>query len=164
MLTPDQQAALTKIADASVAAERATGCPAELSAAQAIFESGWLSRCPGNNCFGIKSDAHGCGVQYFLSHEFIGGAWVEEPEAFEKYASLADCFSDHARLITEGAPYAQAWSKYQADHDLDALIQGICPIYAKDPSYTAKIRQEAHGSTVSLAVQLARRRANDIAQ
>jgi flagellum-specific peptidoglycan hydrolase FlgJ len=63
MLTPQQEAALSQIVAAAVASERATGLPAELSAAQCIFESGWLSRMPGNNCFGIKPDDHGAGVQ-----------------------------------------------------------------------------------------------------
>ena len=161
MPTPEQKLALCQIAEASVAAERATGLPAELSAAQCIFESAWLTRCPGNNCFGIKPDDHGAGVQYFVSREFIDGSWVTKTEAFEKYDSLADCFTDHARLITEGEPYAAIWQRYWADHDLDSFILALGRIYGTDPSYGAKILAEAHSPDLLAAVQLARSAAID---
>src|SRR5579864_5720880 len=89
MLTEQQDLALARIAAAAVASERETGLPAEISAAQCIFESAWLARCPGNNCFGIMPDHHGAGTQYFLSHEYLNGSWIEKQEAFEKYDALA---------------------------------------------------------------------------
>jgi flagellum-specific peptidoglycan hydrolase FlgJ len=52
-MRPDQLAALHRIAEAAVAAERETGCPAEISAARGVVESDWLRAAPGNNCFGI---------------------------------------------------------------------------------------------------------------
>lgn len=155
MLTPEQQDAVTKIAQAAVVSERATGCPAELTAAQCIFESAYLSRCPGNNCFGIKADAHGSGVQYALTREFIEGTWRVMRLAFETYVSLADCFSDHARLI-QGGVYAAAWQTYQKDHDLDKYIAGVSAHYATDPAYAAKMKAEANSSTIQVAVQAAR--------
>ena len=69
MLTPAQKSALQQIAAASVVAEKKTGCPAELSAAQAILESGLLQRAPGNNCFGIKANSRAAGQQYVFTHE-----------------------------------------------------------------------------------------------
>jgi flagellum-specific peptidoglycan hydrolase FlgJ len=157
MLTEDQAAALSLIAAAAVAGEKATGLPAELSAAQCIFESGWLARSPGNNCFGIKADGHGAGTQYVVSREFLDGAWVTETEAFEKYASLAACFADHARLITTLAAYAPGWEKYQQDHDVDRLILAIGPIYATDPGYAEEILEEAHAADVTAAIAEARK-------
>jgi flagellum-specific peptidoglycan hydrolase FlgJ len=155
-MTPQQQQAnLLLIAEASVASERATGCPAELSAAQCIFESGWLAKCPGNNCFGIKVDARGSGVQYVLTSEFINGEWEHMPLAFETYNSLADCFSDHARLIEQGV-YAAAWAAYQQTRDLDAYIAGVAAHYATDPTYRVKITAEAHSIAVEAAVRNAR--------
>lgn len=155
MLTPEQQAAAVKIAAAAVASERSTGCPAELSAAQCIFESAYLRRMPGNNCFGIKPDAHGSGTKYTLTSEFISGEWIHKVLEFEAYATLADCFADHARLIQQGI-YAEAWRRYQADHDLDRYIVGVALHYASDPDYRIKISTEAHSSTVQMAVQAAR--------
>jgi flagellum-specific peptidoglycan hydrolase FlgJ len=154
-LSPEQQDALKEIAQAAVLSEKETGCPAEMSAAQCIFESDWLTRAPGNNCFGIKSDAHGSGTQYILTHEYLNGQWEEMPLAFETYATLADCFSDHARLIQSGV-YAPAWGRYQQNHDLNAYILAVSAHYATDPDYAQKITQEANSSTVQMAVQAAR--------
>lgn len=158
-MTPQQQDALRQIAGAAIASERATGLPAEVSAAQCIFESGWLTRCPANNCFGIKADAHGSGVHYCLTKEFIDGTWKTESLAFEKYDSLADCFVDHARLITTLPAYAPTWQQYQRDYNIDTFILALGRIYGTDPAYGAKILAEAHSSSVTVAVQSARQEA-----
>ena len=152
-MTPDQAQSLLTIADAAVAAERATGCPAELSAAQCIIESAWLTRSPGNNCFGIKATDDNC--TYCLTKEFIDGTWTSPTLAFEAYPTLADCFSAHARLL-QGGVYAAVWSRYKADHDLDSYIQGIAVHYATAPDYAAQIIQLAHGPHVTADVVAAR--------
>lgn len=155
MLTPVQQSAVTRIAAAALASQEATGCPAALAAAQCIFESAYLAASPGNNCFGIKVDAHGSGTQYVLTREFLNGEWEKLPLAFESYASLADCFADHARLIQSGV-YAPAWQKYAAsarsDADLDEYIAGVATHYATDPGYRTIITSEAHSATVQNAL------------
>ena len=162
-LTPAQQDALTKIAAASVECERKTGCPAELTAAQAILESGWLTSAPGNNAFGIKSNSSGAqGKQYCLTSEFIDGTWKKEPLAFATYATLADGFADHARLLQCGV-YEGAWRQYQKDHNLDAFIKGIAAHYATDPGYAGKVSQIAHMSSVQIAVQMHRARMSEAA-
>lgn len=155
-LTPGQLDALVDIARASVVAERVTGCPAELSTAQCILESDWLRRSPGNNCFGIKStDGNG---QYLLTKEYINGSWKREIDAFRTYDSLADCFIDHARLLTEGKPYADAWEHYRDDpaHDLDSLIGAVARVYATDKDYTEKIMTLSRGPHVTASIAGAR--------
>jgi flagellum-specific peptidoglycan hydrolase FlgJ len=181
MLTPQQQEAVRRIAAAAVACEVAIGCPAELTAAQCIFESGYLSHAPGNNAFGIKAHA-GVDEQYLSTAEWLTESELEQflrghlkrraelrqpvqqvgnrklydcLDAFAAYSTLADCFSDHARLIQCGA-YSQAWAAYQADHDLDRYIAGVAAHYATDPEYARRISSEAHSSTVQLAVQAVR--------
>src|SRR5579859_2821919 len=139
MLSPEQNAAEVLIASAAIAAEAKLGIPPELSFAaftvsQCNFESGYLKRAPKNNCFGIKPDHHGAGVQYFISHEYLNGKWEEKPEQFEAYDSLADCFADHCRLIQQG-PYAQAWADFQGSEDLDSFIIEVSHIYATSPIY-----------------------------
>jgi flagellum-specific peptidoglycan hydrolase FlgJ len=155
MLTPSQQTAVDQIAEASIACQVYTGCPAPLSAAQAIFESKYLERAPKNNCFGIKVDQHGSGEQYTLTHEFLNGKWEHMPLAFETYASLADCFSDHARLIQSGV-YEAAWDDYRGSPresaDLDRYIAAVSKHYATDPGYCASITAEAHSATVQNAI------------
>lgn len=158
MLTAKQQEALRQIAQASVQAERETGCPAELSAAQAILESAWLTRCPGNNCFGIKDTDRYPSCVYCYTKEFLDGQWQTCQAAFEAYPTLGDCFVDHARLIQRG-PYAAAWQQYQADRDLDRLIAGIARSYATDPAYAANVQRLARGPNVAAAIVTARERA-----
>lgn len=157
MPSPEQLAILNQqIAPAAVECERSTGLPAELTTAQCIFESGWLAHCPGNNCFGIKADAHGSGVDYVQTREWKTGAYITEPLAFETYASLTDCFVDHARLITEGTPYHAAWSQYAVDHNRGRLMLAIGPIYATAPGYGQQISAEAQTWYVTAALQDAR--------
>ena len=156
MLTAIQTAALKSIAEASVESEKLTQLPAELSVAQCIFESAWLTRCPGNNCFGIKADQHGSGIQYVMTEEYINGMWKKMSLAFEKYDSLADCFDDHARLIIEEPVYKSAWTQYQQDHNLDAFIKGVAVHYATAPTYYTAIDQMAHTSYVTQAIATAR--------
>lgn len=157
MLTAEQQEALGEIAQASVEAENITGCPAELSAAQCILESGWLKHCPGNNCFGIKKTDDS--AVYAVTHEFLSGRWIEIKSAFEAYPSLMMCFTAHARLI-QGGRYSDAWRAYEEDphHDLDRLIRGISSIYATDPEYVLKILRLAHDPHVTAAIQCWRNR------
>jgi flagellum-specific peptidoglycan hydrolase FlgJ len=158
-MTPEQSVALRRIAEAAVAAERETGCPAEISAAQCILESAWLQVAPGNNCFGIKARASG-DCQYRLTKEYVNGEWKSQKLAFATYPTLAACFSAHARLLQSG-PYAPAWRRYQADHDLDAYIRGIAEHYATDPGYEQKVPQLAHGPHLTAMVAEARQKAVD---
>jgi flagellum-specific peptidoglycan hydrolase FlgJ len=153
VLTQEQQQALTQIASAAVNAERATGIPAELSAAQCILESAWLTRAPGNNCFGIKATDHN--GAYAITKEYLNGQWVTQRLAFKLYPSLADCFLDHAQLIQEG-PYLPVWQQYGQDHDIDGLIAGIARHYATDPGYAAEVTTLAHGPNVETAIVAAR--------
>ncbi len=158
-MTPDQFVVLRRIAQAAVAAERETGCPAEISAAQCIVESAWLKVAPGNNAFGIKArSADDC--QYCLTKEYVNGEWKSQKLAFAVYPDLAACFAAHGRLLQFG-PYASAWHRYQADHDLDTYIRGIAEHYATDPGYAAKILTIAHGPHVYAAVVDARQKATD---
>lgn len=170
MLTDQQKAALSLIAWAAVKCETETGLPAELTAAQCIFESAWLARAPGNNCFGIMPDHHGSGVQYCQSKEFLDGTWVSKTEAFEKYDSLSDCFADHARLLISGAPYLEAWRDYldckksAQDHPcLDDLVQTVGRVYGTDPNYAEKIRTEIHSFSLNQALAEARSKLNSSA-
>ncbi len=162
MPTPEQLSALQTMAAAAVAAERATGCPAELSTAQCIVESSWLTVCPGNNCFGIKATDSNC--TYCLTKEYLNGEWSSPTLAFEAYPALSDCFAAHARLL-QGGVYAAAWEAYQQAlatdkiggvDPLDTYITGISKHYATDPDYASKIITLAHGPHVGAAIAAAR--------
>ena len=147
MLSEKQLANRLLIAKASVECEKDTGFPAELSAAQAIVESGWLMFLPpdSNNCFGIKDTDRYPGAVYTMTHEWRQGKLVPEKHAFEKYPSLRECFVDHAWLIMKGRPYKVAWFQYQEDHDLFQLIRSISPKYApNNPTYIPLVTKIAN--------------------
>jgi flagellum-specific peptidoglycan hydrolase FlgJ len=152
MLTPNQLQGLSAAAQAAVACEKETGLPAEITVAQWALESGWGSAAPGNNCFGIKAYP-GCQVQSFQTQEVINGERKMLTLEFAAFESLQACFEKHARLLTQGAPYAQAWAQYQQNHDVAALIDGIAPHYATDPHYAAKLHDIAGEREVRTAIE-----------
>jgi len=157
MPSPEQLDWLNTVcAPAAVKSERDTGLPAEISCSQAIYESAWGTRGVGLNFFGVKSDAHGSGVDYVMTEEYLNGQWESMPLAFETYATAADSFTDHARLITQGRPYQNAWGIFLEHRDADALMRIIGPIYATGPTYASQMVQEMHSAAVVSAVQAAR--------
>jgi len=133
----DRDRRLAQVAQIAVELEVETGCPARLMIAQWALESQWGAKPAGNaNYFGIKkADRHTmcCTV---TTHEVVNGKSVVEKLEFADYPSLEDSCRDYAWLITHGAPYAAAWTRYQHDHDLDTLIAAVARVYATDPGYT----------------------------
>src|SRR6476660_7388079 len=84
------------IAQAAVASENATACPAELQAAQCILETGWLKHAPGNNCFGIKSYQGESGRQLLTTREWFTA------DGLARFLSLGD-----GRTATPAKPTRQ---------------------------------------------------------
>lgn len=182
MLTPAQQKALAQIASAAVDSERSTGMPAEITTAQAVIESAYLSKAPQNNCFGIKA-YKGCPgeqlldtqewftdaeLKHFLAGDLRREVMWESPEAarngrrhyhvkdvFAAYPDLKSCFAYHSKLLTMGV-YAPFWMQYQKDKKLDAFILGVAKHYATSPDYGALVLQVAHGKSVTQALIKAR--------
>lgn len=162
-----KEQAIAIIAPAAVESEKRTGLPAEITAAQCALESGWLKSAPGNNCFGIKfSPAKHNGKQLLKTREYFGSidaamSWVAAlagrefikgtgsiingraeyivRDWFAAYASLADCFADHARLITMGRPYRKGWEAYLIHRDWRRLLADIGPVYATAPDYAQRV-------------------------
>lgn len=182
-MTPAERATVTgRVAVASVGSERATGVPAELTAAQAILESGWLQHAPGNNAFGIKAhDSSGRQLlptkEWFTDPElarFMAGAGgrtavLSLPEQrsgarrlfnvqdwFAAYATLDLGFADHARVLKTVKVYAPAWLQYATDGDFDGLVRGIGKHYATDPKYADTILIVARGGALVAAISAAR--------
>jgi flagellum-specific peptidoglycan hydrolase FlgJ len=181
-MTPLQTQNLNKIVSAAVLCETATGCPAEISIAQAALESGWLSTMSGaNNCFGIKSNSSIPGRELVSTSE-----WFTDAEAahflklgdsrtaecvpnrqsgsrkfyrvrdwFAAFPTLADCFNFHGLLLQRGC-YQPSWQQYQKDKDLVAYVKGMAVHYATAPTYAASVLEIAGGSTVVKALKLAR--------
>lgn len=162
MLEPVQQEALEQIAAAAVQCERETSFPAEISAAQCILESAWLTRCPGNNCFGIKRADRHSQAQYSFTKEFEGGEWKTKKLAFAAYGSLAACFEDHARLLMGGFKlpkvpncYYTTWVKFRGDHNIEAYVAAMGKKYATEPDYATKILKLMQNPGLDAAIKVA---------
>ena len=176
-MTPAQLLALDQIALAAVQSERATGCPAELSAAQAGIESAWLTKMSGkNNCFGIKSNPGIPGRELVTTHEWfttaelahftsMGDGRTAKPTGrasatrqqyqvqdwFAAFDTLAAGFAYHGALLQRGV-YEPAWEAYQQNHDLDAYVREVAKHYATDPHYAMQVLSIARQASVAAAV------------
>lgn len=181
-LSETQKNNLHRIAQAAVASEKATGCPAALLAAQCILESGWLRHAPENNCFGIKSYPGEHGRQLLATREWFDDAGLAaflargeqrtaapvEPvqqdagctlyrvqDWFATFPRLEDCFARRAAMFAAGR-YAPFAASYQASGNLEALVRGIAPIYATDPTYADSVLALIHDPGVQAAIAEAR--------
>jgi flagellar protein FlgJ len=178
-----QKTTLRLIAQAAVASERSTGCPAELQAAQCILETGWLKHAPGNNCFGIKYYDGADGRQLLRTHEWLtegdaarflalgdgrtavpaepaahdarGRKLYNVEDVFATFATLGDCFAYRAAIFSTGrfAPFAAA---FKAGGSLEDLVRGIAPIYATDPAYADHILTLMANGNLQAAIATAR--------
>jgi len=124
--------------------------------AQAALETGWGRRLAGGkdasslNLFGIKASGNWKGERVNArTHEFVGGKRVDEQAQFRAYGSVAESFTDYARLI--GKPrYAAARGAGQDVQRFASALQQAG--YATDPSYAAKITAIANGDTLNRAL------------
>lgn len=176
--------AIKAIAEASVAATRGKDCPAELVAAQAILESGWLQAAPGNNCFGIKAVKGAANRQLLRTTEWFteeevakwlaadGGRTAELAipvqadqrgrhrytckDWFATFPTLADCFARRVELFGKGqyAPYAR---DYATSRDFPTMVRNISRIYATDPNYADKVLGIVRRPDVLQALEEARK-------
>jgi peptidoglycan hydrolase FlgJ len=151
----DEALALSQIAPASVASEKTTGVPALLTAAQCILESAWLTKCPGNNPFGIKAEPDQPSVLVW-THEEIDGQRTLQGLQFRAYDSLADAFADHARLFTSLEVYADAWAGFQMDGDVEEFTRAIAVHYATASNYATEVLAIMRQGNVVAAVAAAR--------
>jgi flagellum-specific peptidoglycan hydrolase FlgJ len=143
-LTPQQTAALKEFAEAALQSAKALGMPprfADVSLAQAILESGWGKTVSGdNNVFGIKFDHFNVlGFRNIVTHETIHGVSQQQTLAFQNYASVTECFQDHARIFLTGAlaPKYKAWVHGGAVSVTD-LITAISPP-SQPPNYATAL-------------------------
>lgn len=186
-LTPTERSTnLNFIAAAAVAAEKASGIPAELSCAQCILESGWLESAPGNNPFGIKV-YQGCPsrqlldtTEWFTNDElnrflqlgdsrtatvFLKGGAPQKSGArtlyrvkdwFAAFPSLSDAFQRHAEMMLTVAAYKDATKQYQASGNLNVYIETIAKKYATSPIYATQVEQLIAQDNVKTALKAAR--------
>ena len=123
--------------------------PASVSLAQFGLESGWGRKMPGNNPFGIKH-MPGYADQHFLTHEVVDGQRVTEQQTFAVFATLAQAFDVHARLIATHPVYAAAMVA------LDGTATGLAKFvtlmgahYATAPDYAHQLMAIIQGDALT---------------
>jgi hypothetical protein len=126
------------VVQAAQVSQRQWGIPASVTLAQWALESAWGSRMPpgSNNPFGIKARRGDPSVSTGTD-EVINGRRIRIRAGFRAFASIADAFDHHGRLLATGRPYRNARATLP---DPDAFADALTGVYATDPSYGRKLR------------------------
>lgn len=105
--------------------------------AQFLLESFWGKYDMGDahNYFGIKA-LPGEPTIVVGTHEVEGGKSVAQKAGFRKFASMAECFEAHAKLLCTKGAYAKA--RVHAADPI-AFAHALTGVYATDPEYGAKL-------------------------
>jgi len=122
-----------EVAEAAVLSQRRWNVPASITLAQWAVESAWGAAMPpeSNNPFGIKALNNQEGVES-MTREVIAGAPVRIAARFRKFASLAEAFDQHGRLLATAGVYRPAMALVQ---DPEAFADALTGVYATDPQY-----------------------------
>lgn len=135
-MTP--QEFLDKIVPAAQDCQRTSGIPASVTTAQAILESSWGKKAPGNNLFGIKADAswHGATVDFSTHEEYIKGVLTPISAKFRAYPGWRESMVDHANFLRQNPRYAACF-KEKTGHGWALALQ--LAGYATDKAYADKL-------------------------
>jgi len=126
---------------------RDAGIPASFTLAQAALESGWGSRAPGNNLFGIKADRSWKGKTVDVpTHEYVAGKRVNIVAKFRAYATLDDCIADRAKFFKVNPRYAACFQEVTGEAWARAAQKAG---YATDPKYAENLIAVMRGRHMS---------------
>jgi flagellum-specific peptidoglycan hydrolase FlgJ len=130
------------IVTAAQASMKQWGPFASIDIAQFGLESGWGSKVTGAfNYFGIKANAAQIAAKQFtmcMTHEFLNGHYVLEPQPFANYASPTDAFLAHAELLATHPAYAPLMERVKAG-DVQGACNALTGVYATAPGYGAML-------------------------
>ena len=136
--TAAQQAFVSTVAAAAIAAQQRYGIPAAVTIAQAIDESGWgqseLARAD-HNLFGIKGTGP-AGSHMLPTQEYENGVWVTRTAPFRVYHNIAESIADHGRLLATSQAYQHAMAERRVP---DAFAAALTGVYATDPNYASNL-------------------------
>jgi flagellar protein FlgJ len=140
-----QRSFVTRHWDSALAAQRATGIPAQHVIGQAALESGWgkgeirgADGLPSYNLFGVKATGGWQGrTVEVVTTEYEGGVAKKVVEKFRAYNNYSEAFRDWAQLLANNPRYAQVLAQ---GRDPQAFAAGLQRAgYATDPAYGAKL-------------------------
>lgn len=132
------------IISAARAAQAKWGIPASISIAQWALESGRGSHMPpgSNNPFGIKAIIGQPSVTVRTREVDKYGREFFINAPFRKFASIADAFDEHGRLLASSSHYERARSMLP---NADAFADALTGVYATDPHYGTLLKSIMHG-------------------
>lgn len=128
------------VIDAAQASETKHGIPASVSLAQYALESAWGKKMPAgsNNPFGIKAAGKQASVTVRTREVDKHGRTYYINAPFRKFASIAEAFDEHGRLLAQAKPYAHARALLP---DPNAFADALTGVYATDPQYGALLKK-----------------------
>lgn len=135
------------IIEAAKAAQAKWSIPASISIAQWAVESGRGQHMPvgSNNPFGIKSVAGQPSVTVRTREVDHAGHDYYINAAFRKFATIAEAFDEHGRLLATSGHYAHARTLLP---DADAFADALTGVYATDPHYGATLKGVMKGGNL----------------
>ncbi len=115
------------------------GVPASVTLAQYGLESGWGVHVPlgSFNPFGIKAS----GRQAYVTAgtvEVVHGKRVKVTARFRKFASWAEAFDEHGKLLNR-PQYAHAMLLWTMSGNVERYVRLLAATYATDPQYASKL-------------------------
>ena len=131
-----------EVVEAAIASRVRWRVPAAVTLAQWAVESAWGAAMPpdSNNPFGIKAVGDQPAVDS-ATREVLGGQSVNIVAKFRKFATLAEAFDQHGRLLASNPVYKPAMA--QKD-DPDAFADALTGVYATDPDYGKTLKWVIH--------------------
>lgn len=146
---------LDALVPAARATHRATGVPASFTLAQAAQESGWgASKLAqqGFNLFGVKADRAWTGLTVEMNtREVLNGKSVMVPARWRKYASWAECMTDHVEFFRRNKRYAACFKETTGPGWCKAVAAAG---YSTDPDYADKLQALIRGRNLTRFDQL----------
>ena len=145
--------------------ERRYSIPASVTLAQWALESGWGKSASGKNNFGgITARVTGADFPHTpgrplepatlcWTHEVVNKVRVRCKRWFKDFATMADYFEAHGKLLGTSPIYAEARSKLP---DVDALVDALAPGYkprAKDPNWKAYATDPNYATTLKSIIR-----------
>ncbi len=140
-MTQQEASFIQAAAPAAQLSAKQYGVPASITIAQAILESEWGKSglaTEANNYFGVKA-IQGEDYVEFKTTEFVRGVATHPMADFAKYASVADSFAAHAKLLS-GLPRYAAAMKVAKSPALFAQAIKACG-YSTAPNYPQMLMQ-----------------------
>jgi len=144
MASPEQLAALKIVVPAAQESAQRWGVPASVTLAQWIVESSWGESklaILANNFFGVKALQPNTPDTYeeFPTAEYEGGKRVIVAALFQKYATEAGSFDEHARLLATAARYKPAMAVAHIPTAFACALQKCG--YSTSPTYAAGLSE-----------------------